>query len=122
MQCREDFYIKIKLGNPPKPFHFHVDTASGPLSWVYCNALGRYGSTISDFCTGATASLCLALQAAGKGKCDWQYDYDCLFTSQYFDGSAYFGRVVNGSITLPMLDKTERNVFGLFGGLLWTNF
>jgi hypothetical protein len=66
-------------------------------------------------CTGATASLCLALQAAGKEECDWQYDYDCLFTSQYFDGSTFFGRVVNGSITLPMLDKTERNVFGLFG-------
>ncbi|KAG0561834.1 hypothetical protein KC19_9G096000 [Ceratodon purpureus] len=126
----EDFYIKIKLGDPPKPFHLHVDTAGGPPSWVFCNDLGRYGSFINTLgpnglfvpggnsfvkCTGETESLCLTLQAAGKQECDRKDDYDCLFAAKYFDGSSYWGHIVNESITLPMMDRTERKVFGLFG-------
>lgn len=60
-------------------------------------------------CTGETASLYLTLQAYLK------CDFDCLFASKYFDGSTYWGPVVNGSITLPMIDRFGRKVFGLFG-------
>ena len=65
-------------------------------------------------CIGPTASLCKALQACDE-ECDEKFNYLCLFSSHYADGSTYIGVVVNGSITLPMRDKTEKTVFGVFG-------
>jgi hypothetical protein len=65
-------------------------------------------------CTGATASLCRAFQARDE-VCNKRYEYICFFSTTYAEGSSFSGYVVNGSITLPLRDKTERNVFSLFG-------
>lgn len=37
MQRREseEFHVEMKLGVPPKKFHFHMDTGSRD-TWVYC--------------------------------------------------------------------------------------
>lgn len=133
LQCREQFYIEMKLGDPPKPFHFHVDTGSGPM-WVYCTDRGSR-RTISSFgphghfapdkdsyvnCTGATAFLCRALQVR-KEDCLREFDFLCLFSSHYAEGSTFLGLVVNGSITVPMQNKSERNVFSLFGCVVQKN-
>ncbi|KAG0561831.1 hypothetical protein M758_9G110500 [Ceratodon purpureus] len=130
----EQFYIEMKLGDPPKPFYFHIDTGSGRM-WVYCTLRGHQ-STLSSFgpnglfvteadshlkCIGATASLCRAFQAKDE-VCDKKYQYVCFFSRSYAEGSTFSGYVVNGSITLPMCDETERNVFGLFGCVVHTGF
>lgn len=68
-------------------------------------------------CAGDTAMLCRQLQAlSGKIEpCDSGDNYQCLFIARYADDSSYIGFAVNGSFTVAMEDKSEMNVFGLFG-------
>lgn len=80
---------------------------------------GSYAS-----CTGLTATLRRFFQAKGWN-CDTRNSFECLFYAVYVDGTECIGLVVNGSITLPIRDKLESKVFGLFGystrsfGILW---
>ncbi|KAG0560872.1 hypothetical protein KC19_9G021000 [Ceratodon purpureus] len=124
-----EFYIEMKVGDPPKPYYFHIDTGSGS-PWVYC-AIPEYESTLADFgpngrfvskensvvkCTGPTASLCRALQS--KVACNEEDNYECMFSALYGDDSYYEGVVVNETLTIPMQDMTERTVFVLIGCVL----
>ena len=68
MECREQFYVEMKLGDPPKPFRFHVDTGSGWM-WVYCTE-SDFESFIDNVVRTLSVTWCLHSIDIVRGPCD----------------------------------------------------
>ena len=69
-------------------------------------------------CVGKTATSCQEFQtlcSAIKPTCNSIDNYQCVFVVKYGDDSKFAGLVVNESITVALEDKSEREMFGLFG-------
>ncbi|XP_024379978.1 aspartyl protease APCB1 isoform X2 [Physcomitrium patens] len=124
----EEFHVEMKLGVPPKKFHFHMDTGSRD-TWVYCQVsrnldeppieLGPNGKfeprDESSYiqCIGHTASLCSEYQYEPH-LCNSVDKYHCVNDLNYADDSTYSGVLVNESLMVSTIDNSDMDAMGLF--------